>query len=57
MPSQDARAGVTRLPHVLVARWLGDSSERARHYLIALWRLLRPWLFAVPATLPRIWAT
>lgn len=51
------RAGITRLPHVLLARWLGDSSERARHYFIALWRLLRPRLFATPATLPRIWAT
>lgn len=51
------RAGVTRLPHVLVARWLGDSSERARHYLTSLWSLLRPALLARPATSPRIWAT
>ncbi len=42
---------------VLIARWLGDSSEAARHYLFALWSVLRPALRRRAATPPRIWAT
>lgn len=49
--------GVTRLPGVLIARWLGHSSEQARRYLIALWSALRPRLLARAAVPPRIWAT
>jgi urease accessory protein len=51
-------AGVTCLPGgILIARWLGERSEAARHYLVALWRLLRPALFCRAAISPRIWAT
>jgi urease accessory protein len=54
-------AGVTCLPAapggVLIARWLGDASEAARHHLLALWRVLRPALCHRAATPPRIWAT
>jgi len=53
----DAQAGITRLPDVLIARWLGDDSEQARRYLIALWTLLRPAIRNLPADPPRIWAT
>lgn len=52
-----ALAGITRLPQVLIARWLGDSSEDARHYFAKLWALLRPALSGRDAQTPRIWAT
>ena len=52
-----ALAGITRLPKVLIARWLGDSSEDARHYFAKVWALLRPGLSGREAQTPRIWAT
>lgn len=48
---------VTRLPGILLARYLGDSSEAARRYFIALWRILRPALMGREANEPRIWRT
>jgi len=48
---------VTRLPQLLVARYLGDSSEAARRYFVALWRALRPALVGREAQEPRIWRT
>ncbi len=48
---------VTMLPGVLVARYLGPSSEAARMYFIDLWTLIRPALVACEANLPRIWRT
>jgi len=48
---------VTRLPGILLARYLGGSSEAARHYFIALWRILRPALLGREAIEPRIWQT
>jgi urease accessory protein len=48
---------VTLLPGILLARYLGDSSEAARRYFIALWRILRPALTGRDATEPRIWRT
>ena len=52
-----AKAGITRLPGACIARWLGDSSEDARHWFAALWALMRPTLHGGPAEAPRIWAT
>ena len=51
------RGAVTLLPGILLARYLGDSSEAARRYFIALWRILRPALTGRDATEPRIWQT
>jgi len=48
---------VTRLPGLLVARYLGHSSEAAKSYFVALWQLLRPVLMGRPAIVPRIWNT
>jgi urease accessory protein len=48
---------VTRLPQLLVARYLGDSSEAARRYFTALWSILRPALAGREAQEPRIWRT
>ncbi len=54
---EGALAGITRLPGMTIARWLGDSSEDARRYFAALWMRLRPALKNADATLPRIWST
>ncbi|MFM9882221.1 MAG: urease accessory protein UreD [Burkholderiales bacterium] len=48
---------VTLLPGILVARYLGPSTEAARAYFIELWTLIRPALLACEATVPRIWRT
>lgn len=53
----DARHGVTQLPDILVARYLGHSSEAARHWFTQLWRALRPALIGREAHMPRIWNT
>jgi urease accessory protein len=42
---------------VLLARYLGNSSEAAKLYFAALWGLLRPVLVGCPAQTPRIWST
>jgi len=42
----------TRLPGLLVGRYLGDSSEEALHAFTRLWKALRP-----SAVEPRIWST
>lgn len=49
--------GITVLPRLLVARYLGHSSEAARTWFTDLWRLLRPTLIGHEAWLPRIWST
>ena len=48
---------VTRLPDLLVARFLGDSVAAARTYFATLWGLLRPALTGRDAAYPRIWNT
>ena len=53
----DALCGVSTMPGVLAARYLGRSTEDARHYFRALWRVLRPELVHRPACAPRIWNT
>lgn len=53
----DARCGITVLPDLLVARWLGHSGEAARDWLTQLWQLLRPALLGREAQRPRIWNT
>lgn len=53
----DARRGLTQLPDMLVARYLGHSSEAARHWFTDLWHVLRPALIGREAQTPRIWNT
>jgi urease accessory protein len=53
----ESRQGITTLPKLLVARYLGHSSEAARGWFIDLWRLLRPALAGRDAQNPRIWNT
>lgn len=49
--------GVTRLPGLLVARYLGPAAEPARAWFVALWSVLRPALAGRAAAVPRIWHT
>ena len=53
----EALCGVTRLPRLLIARWLGDAGEDARSYFSALWGVLRPVMKQSEAVAPRIWST
>jgi urease accessory protein len=55
-PAPESRSGVTRLPGVLIARYLGHSCEAVLEYFTVLWTLLRPTVAARPACAPRIWA-
>lgn len=48
---------VTKLPGVLVGRYLGDSGEEALAAFTQLWSALRPALIGREAVAPRIWKT
>lgn len=52
-----AQWGVSRLPKLLVGRYLGHSAEAAREWLVQLWSALRPALSGREAVAPRIWNT
>ena len=45
------------IPGLLVARYLGHSSEEAFENFVALWKLLRPAVMEREAVVPRIWST
>ena len=48
---------VTQLPALLIARYLGDSSEEALRVFTDLWTLIRPAVMRRTAVPPRIWST
>jgi urease accessory protein len=50
------RGAVTQLPQVLVARYLGPSTEEAFAWFTSLWTLLRPVYAGCEAVRPRIWS-
>ncbi len=52
-----AQFGVTQLKHMVVARYLGHSSEQARQAMLGVWRHLRPAMLGRTAITPRIWNT
>jgi urease accessory protein len=54
---ESGESSVTLLPGILLARFLGDATEAARRYFVALWRILRPRLVGREAIEPRIWST
>ncbi|NJD24118.1 MAG: urease accessory protein [Betaproteobacteria bacterium] len=56
-PADAAQHGITALPGVLIARYLGDNSEAARMWFVDIWKTLRPACCGRPAVLPRIWNT
>jgi urease accessory protein len=49
--------GVTALPEIFAARYLGNSAEDAKAYFSKLWAMLRPWYGKRPAHRPRLWDT
>ncbi|MFZ6742597.1 urease accessory protein UreD [Undibacterium sp. JH2W] len=53
----DAMCGVTQMKSVIVARYLGNSSEVARLWLQLVWQHLRPVVIGCDAKIPRIWNT
>lgn len=57
IPADGASHGVSALPGILVARYLGDSSEAARLWFGELWAILRPVCCGRPVVTPRIWNT
>ncbi len=52
-----ARTGISAMPNILVARYVGRSSEQAKRYFVALWQVLRPFFSGRAAVPPRIWKT
>lgn len=56
-PADAAPHGITALPGMLIARYLGDNSEAARLWFVELWKILRPACLGCPAVIPRIWNT
>lgn len=51
-------AGISYLPQgVLLVRVISHQPEIARHYLSALWQILRPIMMKAAPVMPRIWAT
>ena len=57
VPVTEGVGAITRLPEVLVARWLGRETATGRAWLTALWSLLRPQVLGREAVIPRIWNT
>lgn len=50
-------SGVSALPEIFVARYIGDCPQQARQYFENLWACLRPWYGEAQVVRPRIWAT
>lgn len=57
VPAGNAACGVSALPEIFVARYLGNHALQAREYFEALWAILRPWYAGQAASRPRIWNT
>jgi urease accessory protein len=59
LPGRDDRdlVGATLLDDLLVVRYLGDSTARARALFTSAWRLLRPAVLGLQPVAPRIWST
>jgi urease accessory protein len=55
-PAAESRTGITRVPGVLIARYLGDSTEDAFYWFTKLWAVLRRALSDKAACPPRVWA-
>jgi urease accessory protein len=53
----EGRSGATLMKQLLVARYMGRSSQAARQWLHAAWHVLRPVVARREAAIPRIWNT
>jgi urease accessory protein len=52
----DSPFGVTGMPGILLARYLGHSSQDAFRWFTSVWKVLRPALLGQEAIAPRLWA-
>jgi urease accessory protein len=52
-----SRIGLTAMPQIFSARYIGYSAQSARQYFEALWHILRPWYATRQSSRPRIWST
>ncbi len=55
-PAAMSRTGITRVPGVLIARYLGDSTEDAFYWFTNLWAVVRRAGTDKVACPPRVWA-
>jgi len=51
------QCAITCVDEVLIARYLGDSTEIARQLFVSVWQALRPSVLQRKACVPRIWQT
>ncbi|MEK9719527.1 MAG: urease accessory protein UreD [Quisquiliibacterium sp.] len=54
---RDAQGGFTRMPSLLIGRYLGHSAQAARDWFLAAFERLRPAMSARQSHAPRIWNT
>jgi len=57
LSAKSGDTAVTCLPGIMVARYLGDSSEAAKQYFVSMWACVRPMVAGRTAVAPRIWST
>jgi len=57
LSAAQGHGSVTRLPDILVARYVGDSMEAAGTYFMDAWSIVRPLLTGLVAMRPRIFST
>ncbi|MET0071219.1 MAG: urease accessory protein UreD [Candidatus Thiodiazotropha sp.] len=58
IPEQNRRQmGITQVDGLLIARYLGNSTEMARRLFIEIWKALRPAVLNRAPSIPRIWNT
>jgi urease accessory protein len=55
--TSDDVLALTLVDGLLIARYLGSSTERCKNCFIAIWRILRPAVLNRPPCPPRIWNT
>jgi urease accessory protein len=51
------QAGISQLKGLVLARYLGNSSEVARWLMLDVWKHLRPAMLGREAMVPRVWNT
>lgn len=56
-PEQKTDIGITQVDGLLIARYLGNSTETAKKLFVSLWQMIRPNVLLRPACEPRIWHT
>ena len=54
---ETGQVGISQLKSALVARYLGGSSEIARHVMLHIWGAFRPAMLGRAAIVPRMWNT